>query len=288
MISITSINYLLKSKFNNLYIKDIKVLSSKGEYITCLINDDYIFHIILNPKQNIDYSKEKENLSFLRKQLDTSLSIPDITYLYISDDIVIKGYKQIEGIPLNTNIIRLMNIDDQDILAKDIANFLKKLHSLLKYDKCNYKEVIKNDISLIKEYIYDLLSSEEKDYVSNLESNLERDINIHECLSHNALSYSRLIINRDNKLVGIVGFDQLDLGPNYIDFIPLLEDDEFAKKIINYYSDINYEDLISYKNIMDLYYPISIIAYGIKNNRNDIIERGRRLISEKQKTIQYE
>lgn len=284
MISITAINYLLKSKLNTLYIKDIKLLSSNGEYLTCLINDEYIFNIIINP--DINQKNSNDTINTINNKI--SIKTPKIEFSFISDDVVIKGYKKIDGVPLNTNIFNLMPKEKQDKLIKDIVAFLKELHNIDNdnHKNTNDKEKMIQEIAYIKENIYDFLSQNEKKYIDSFLDYLNQipTLITTNCLSHNSLQYSRFIINEDNELVGVVGFDELDYAPIYVDYIALLEDEEIGSKIIHE-SGLDLETIKQYKEISDRYYPIKIIYYGIKKNRNDIVEKGRRQIDSKQKKI---
>lgn len=275
MISITAIKYLINSKLNY-YIKSIKILSTDNEYITCLVNDDYIFNIILNP-QNPNYGDGKDILDTIRPELN--IQIPKINYSFISDDVVIKGYKKIEGVPLNPNIFKLMSKEEQDELIKDISLFLKQLHSIKRTNKTNKKELLLKEIEFIKSNLYNLLTNNEKEYINSFIEYLNSipDLTTEECLSHNSLQYSRFIINEDNKLVGVVGFDDMDFNSIYTDYIALLEDEEIGSRII-IESNLDLNTIKTYKEIQDRYYPIKIMLYGLKNNRNDILEKGRRII----------
>lgn len=272
MISLTALKYLINSKIQNFYIKNIKVLSTENEYITCQVNDDYIFTVILNPKN----TKSNDSLlDQIRPKLN--IEIPKIEYLFTSDDVIIKGYKKIEGIPLNRNIFRLLTEEEQDKLVSDISDFLIQLHSSQSLETNKTEEMIK-EIDYIKSNLFEILSQTEKNYINNFLEYISNQppIIAKECISHNSLQYSRFII-KDNKLVGVVGFDDLATTPYYIDYIALLEDEEIGSKIIKK-SNIDLELLKQYKDIFDRYYPIEVILYGIKNNRDDIIERGRRQI----------
>ena len=179
-----------------------------------------------------------------------------------------------------------MSKEKQDKLAKDISSFLTSLHSLSQNKESKTKESMLDEIEIIKIELFPFLTQTEINYINNFIDKLSSmdESLFSECLSHNSISYSCFIINNENDLIGIVGFDELGYSPIYEDFLPLLMEDDFTKKILDY-SHIDINKLLAYKELVDSYYPIKLIAHGLKTNRNDIVENGRRLINTKVKKI---
>ncbi len=84
-----------------------------------------------------------------------------------------------------------------------------------------------------------------------------------------------LSLDGNNRLTGIIDFGDSGIIDEYCDFIYLLEDSEeeigtnFGEDILRMYGNIDIEKAKEYQDIVEEYYPIETIVYGIKNiNRN--------------------
>ncbi len=88
-------------------------------------------------------------------------------------------------------------------------------------------------------------------------------------------------------MAGIIDFGDAGIIDEYCDFIYLLEDSEeemgknFGEEILKIYGDIDIRKAKEYQDIVEEYYPIETIIYGIKNNRDDFIKRGRKILNER-------
>ena len=88
-------------------------------------------------------------------------------------------------------------------------------------------------------------------------------------------------------MTGIIDFGDSGIIDEYCDFIYLLEDSseeigkDFGEDILKLYGDIDIRKAKEYQDVVEEYYPIETIIYGIKNNRNDYIEKGRKILNER-------
>lgn len=100
------------------------------------------------------------------------------------------------------------------------------------------------------------------------------------CLCHNDFSCNHLLLDKNNKLCGIIDFGDSGIIDEYCDFIYLLEDSEeeigheFGEDILRLYGDIDINRAKEYHDLVEQYYPIETIVYGIKNNKQDFIDKG--------------
>lgn len=180
-----------------------------------------------------------------------------------------------------------MTQEEQNTLKLDIANFLRQLHSL------DYNEIsqyaIDNRLNMIGEYqflketIYESLTESEKEYIDSFFERLKSAtiFDDKKCLCHNDFSCNHSLLDDNNRLLGIIDFGDAGIVDEYSDFIYLLEDSEeeigakFGEDILRLYGDINIIRAKEYQDIVEQYYPIEMIVYGIKNNRKDFINEGR-------------
>lgn len=104
------------------------------------------------------------------------------------------------------------------------------------------------------------------------------------CLCHNDFSCNHLLLDGNNRLTGIIDFGDSGIIDEYCDFIYLLEDSEeeigtnFGEDILRMYGNIDIEKAKEYQDIVEEYYPIETIVYGIKNIKQEFIENGRKEI----------
>ena len=277
---------IIESKFN-LKVNDAKLFGEGYDSKAYLINNEYIFKIKYSANIKKGYKKEKAIYDFLNKNLKTSVEIPKIEFSYISDDMEILGYKEIKGKFLSPETYKNMSEIEKINLKKDIAQFLKKLHELnyddIKEYKIDNKENVINEYELLKSTIYNSLTQDEQKYIENFMTKLKNTnvFNGKKCLCHNDFSCNHLLLDANNKLTGVIDFGDSGIIDEYCDFIYLLEDSEeeigrnFGEEIIDIYGDIDKNKAIEYQDIVEEYYPIETIVYGIKNKNEKFIKKGR-------------
>ena len=286
------IEELIKNKFD-LEVKSATLIGEGYDSKAYLINDEYIFKIKISTNEKKGYKKEKTVLDFLNKNLKTDIKITKIDYAYITDELSIMGYKRIDGKFLNSQIYNEMKEQEKQILKLDIAKFLKDMHNLdfseIKNYTINNKQNCLEDFALLKKTIYQDLTEKEKNYIENFFERLKNTtiFDDKKCLCHNDFSCNHLLLDENKRLVGIIDFGDSGIIDEYCDFIYLLEDSneelgkDFGEDILKLYGDIDIRKAEEYQYIVEEYYPIETIVYGIKNNRKDFVEKGRRVLNER-------
>ncbi len=290
LTNVKATKYLLEHTFNELKVSDIKVLGSGYDSVAYLVNNEYVFKIKFSANKKKGYEKEKAIYDFLNKKLNTNIKIPNIEYSYISEELSILGYKEIKGTFLTPDIYFALSKEKQELLKQDIAMFLRQMHDLDYSEISSYtidnKQNVLEEYQLLKETIYDSLSDIEKQYVEDFMQRLHSTtiFNGKKCLCHNDFSCNHLLLDDDNKLVGVIDFGDSGIIDEYCDFIYLLEDSEeeigvsFGEDILRLYGNIDILKAKEYQDIVEQYYPIETIVYGIKNNKQDFIDKGRKEI----------
>lgn len=284
LTNVRAVKYLLEHTFENLEVQSISVLGSGFDSVAYLINNDYVFKFSTNLKKG--YEKEKAIYDFLNKNLNTNIKIPIIEYSYIDEETSILGYKKIEGSILSPKLYSSLTDNEKQLLKNDIAGFLKTLHNLDTSEIASYtidnKQNVLDEYELLRKTIYDSLSIEEKRYIENfINKLLSTDIfNGKKCLCHNDFSCKHLLLDDNNRLCGIIDFGDAGIIDEYCDFIYLLEDSkeeighEFGEEILRIYGNIDIAKAKEYRDMVEDYYPIECIEYGIKNNRQDLLDIG--------------
>ena len=197
------------------------------------------------------------------------------------------GYKKLDGRFLSTSIYENMSKDKEKSLKKDIADFLKKLHSLdyssIAEFSIDNKSNCKEEYEILKNTLYDSFTEAEKKYVEGFYNRLENTnvFSDKKCLCHNDFSCNHILLDEDDKFIGVIDFGDSGIADEYCDFIYLLENSEeeigrqFGLDILYLYGDINISAAIEYQELVDEYWPIETMVYGIRNNKQDFIDKGR-------------
>ena len=288
-----SLIMLFEQLFENFKVNSIRPLGSGYDSIAYLVNEKYVFKVKTSNNEEKGYRKEKAICDFLNKNLNSNVVIPNIEYSYISEEISIIGYKKIEGKPLNRELYSKMTDKEKELLKKDLASFLRYIHDLNYIEIQQYvidnKKNVLQEYQLLKNTIYNDLTVIEKKYIEEFMKKLDSMtiFNDKKCLCHNDFSCNHILLNGNNRLCGIIDFGDAGITDEYCDFIYLLEDSdeeighEFGEDILKQYGNISIKKAKEYQEISNRYYPIETIIYGIKNNKDDFIERGRKVICER-------
>ena len=283
------IKNILEKKFN-IEINSLDLIGEGYDSKAYLVNGEYIFKVKYSANKKKGYEKEKSIYDFLNQNLVTNIKVPNIEYSYISDEISILGYKLVKGTFLTPEIYSTMSTEEQELLKKDIAYFLRQMHDLDYTDINSYaidnKQNVLEEYQLLKTTIYNSLTDIEKQYIENFMQRLNSTtiFDGKKCLCHNDFSSNHLLLDENNRLCGIIDFGDSGIIDEYCDFIYLLEDSEeeigpnFGEDILRLYGNIDIEKAKEYQDVVEQYYPIETIVYGIKNNRPDFIEKGRKEI----------
>jgi aminoglycoside 2''-phosphotransferase len=274
----------------NIVINSIELMGEGYDSKAYIVNDEYVFKIKFSANKKKGYAKEKAIYDFLNEKLISNIKIPNIEYSYISDELSILGYKKIKGEFLTPEIYFSMSKDKQELLKKDIAIFLRQMHDLDYSEIRSYtidnKHNVLEEYQLLKETIYDNFTDIEKKYIEDFMKrfNSTTIFDGKKCLCHNDFSCNHLLLDSNDRLIGIIDFGDSGIIDEYCDFIYLLEDSEeeigvsFGEDILKLYGNIDIGKAKEYQDVVEQYYPIETIVYGIKNNKTDFIEKGRKEI----------
>lgn len=293
-----NIKKLIEKEFD-FKVDKIKKIGKGYDSVAFEINNKYIFKIKYSKNTKKGYEKEKSIYDFINRNIKSNVNIPNIEFSYISDEVSILGYKKINGVFLGPKVYRKMTEVQKDLLKQDIATFLRSLHELDYKDvqqyKIDNKQNVLEEYQLLRSTIYDELSDVEKMYIETfMKRLLSTDVfNGKKCLCHNEFSCNHLILDKNYKLIGVIDFGDAGIIDEYCDFVYLLEDSEeeigteFGKQILNIYGNIDIEKAEEYQDIVEHYYPIETLVYGIKNNNKKFIKRGRKEIKNRVKNNLY-
>lgn len=287
LVNVKAFKYILKKKFPDLDIHSISVLGSGHDSVAYLVNDSYVFKIKYSSNSS-SYEREMKIYEFLNDNLSSNIKIPKIEYSYIGDDNQILGYRKINGKFLTPDLYMTLSDEDKLVLKRDIASFLRNMHDLDYSSISSYSIDTKHDMLekcelLLSSSIFDSLTESERDYIDRFIDRVNTTLVFEgrKCLCHNDFSCNHILLDDNNKLCGLIDFGDSGICDEYSDFVYLLEDSNeeigssFGEDVLRLYGDIDIDSAKEYQDIFDEYYPIEMIVYGIKNNREDFIRKGR-------------
>ncbi len=275
------IKEIIENEFN-LIVHNIIVLGQGLDSIAYLVNNEYIFKQSKHDIARINLKKEMRVLNYLKNQI--TLQIPDIEYY--SEEYSVCGYKEIKGNKLTPSIYKSLSDDEKDILAQDIALFLREMHAIplpnIAGLELHVMDDYRSDYETLRETIYDKISDKSKEYIDDLYKRILNDERISQyvkALCHNDLGCNHIII-QNNKAVGIIDFGDVAITDRDKDFVYLLEDSseeigrEFGIKVLEYYNHPNKEIPILKADWNDEYYPIEQILGGQAMKLDDMYNKG--------------
>lgn len=272
---------LIENLFN-IRVDSIKFLGEGLDSVAFLVNNEFVFKKSKHQESAKNMKKEISVLRYLEGKLP--INIPKIDYYDEENNIC--GYKEIKGIVLTPEIYFSMSSEEQEQLAKDLAEFLTQLHSMplpnITGLEINVAEDYRNDYETLKTTIYDKIPSQSKTYLDELFNRIltdERIINYSVALCHNDLSCNHIIM-RNNRVVGIIDFGDVATTDRDKDFVYLLENSneelgrEFGLRVLDYYNHPNKEIALLKADLNDEYYPIEEILGGIAKGLDEMYNAG--------------
>ena len=250
---------LIENKFH-INVCDIKILGEGLDSAAYLVNNEYVFKKSKHQESAENMKKEIAVLRYLEGKLP--INIPKIDYYDEENNIC--GYKELKGMVLTPEIYLSMNREEQEQLAKNLA------------------EDYKHDYETLKTTIYDKIPNRSKAYIDELFTRIltdEKIIKYSVALCHNDLSCKHIIM-KNNRAVGIIDFGDVAITDRDKDFVYLLEDSdeelgrEFGLKVLDYYNHPNKEIALLKADLNDEYYPIEEILGGISKELNEMYNDG--------------
>lgn len=282
----------IKQRFN-FDVLDIKYIGGGVDSNAYLVNNEYVFKFGVSKNSKEDYQTQKKFSDFYNKQSFNNIETPNIEYYFCSDELQIVGYKIIKGTFIDRTIYNKMDKTKQEKFAKDVANFLKKLHNFNEFDIdlniIDMKEKMLEEVDLIKNTIYNSLTENEKKYIDRFKERLIKSnvFDGEKCICHIDFNPDHILIDEEMNFKGVIDWGGAAIACKYAEFPYLLSDgdDEIGKdvglKIIDYYGDINLDKAIEYSNIHRMEYPLTELVYGIENNNEESIYFGKKIIEKK-------
>jgi len=281
---------IINNQYPDFKIDTIKYLGSGFDGEAYLINNEYVFKFPMHQFASDNLYKEIIVLLELNNRFTLEIPRPDFfgqpTEMF---DKYFVGYKMIKGNILTAKLFQNFSKETKDNLARDLALFLKELHSIKSLDididvELNMKEKYEEDYSKVKEILYPMLNEIEKEKVDKMYSDIlnnELFLNYERGLVHCDLGSVHMVVDENNKLCGIIDFGDVCFTDTDYDFMYFLIGygadlgREFGLKVLEYYNHPNIDDVLMkadiYKNI---YWPFEELLFGKEYGLDEWFNRG--------------
>lgn len=276
---------LIESQFPNINIISIEPMGEGFDNTMFLVNGSYSFRF---PRRQIAEELLRTEWNLLGKlTIESEIPIPKPLYLGEGTDLYpwfFVGYEYITGkVPHSFSEEQLLK------MVKPLATFLKKLHSYplaelqgIPYDEFNRLNIemrkprLIESITKLQQYEDIPLYKNALHYVQNIEA---VTIPNQKVLTHGDLHIRNILVNKENRLVGIIDWGDTHIGHSAVDLsivyslFPAL----YRIKFFQYYGEIENSTsyLARFKAIFTL---ITLLSYGLDRKDNQLYEDGKRFL----------
>lgn len=258
-----------------------------------IINETWIFRF---PKRlEVKNNLKKEALLLPAIQNLLNLAIP--TFEYISNTNIFAGYKKLEGSFFNKEFFIYLSGTEQEIILKQIADFLLTMHHLdlkelqhVALEEINYKENYEAGFMEVQEIIYPSLSTDFQQIITdsyNSYLNNRKNFTYKKSLLHNDISCNHILYNEPKKvLTGIIDFGDIAIGDPDYDLMYLYDElgQQFVKRLLKYYPQVDTGKLFAKLKFFQLADALQSIIHNMKEHKINKIDKGFKLLSELLKT----
>ena len=276
----------IKENYPNIDVKSYERNTIGQNNDIIIINNEYVFRFPKYQNGIKTLKVETEVLESIKEYI--TLNIPNPKYNFFKEQEVgqvFAGYKMMFGKPLWKNTF--MNIKNKKVLANQLANFLKELHSI------SSKEVENIDIPVcdsyekwsvlfnkIREKLYKYMSGISKQEVEkNFEKFLGEKENFHfqHTLTHGDFGPTNILFNeKTQRISGIIDFGSISFDDPAIDFAALIGPFGYGESFVRMFHEIypNIDSLIKRAKFYASTFPLQEALFGLENGDREAFNDG--------------
>jgi aminoglycoside 2''-phosphotransferase len=280
----------IKNNFPDLKFKKFEILDHGWNKTVIILDQRLIFTFPKNDEAKKKFVSEIKILPKLSKKL--SLPIPNFEFIPANKSFA--GYSFVQGMPLTLNKFKMLSTIQQNLIAKDLSDFLNELHSF------SVATAKKNGVTLAwsekdartyysnqAETVYKKLSKKDRDLLKHIFEThcvIVTKNNFKKTVVHQDLTSDHILFDKKTKQVcGIIDFGDIQISDPAVDFSKLWEYNEnFVDMVIKgYHSKDKTLKSRSYK--WYIYQCIGNMYCGITMNRKDYWQKGYGLLKTNKK-----
>ena len=218
---------VIESSFPDLVVESIDLTGEGMDNLALTVNDQFVFRFPKLEEVAAKMEFEPILLPELQKRLDVRIPSPEFVGTDPSTGFAFSGYRRINGVPLESELLLDLNQEVQTSLTEQIARFVRDLRSFpidqadqLGLKVKDFKADYTGDLRPIRELVYPRLSKGEREYVEQLYDNYlgdPRNFDYEPNVLHADLSPEHIIYDPSMQaIVGIIDFSDMEIGdPDY-------------------------------------------------------------------------
>lgn len=217
----------IESNFPRLTVDSIELTGEGMDNLAFTVNGRYIFRFPKLKTAATHLELESRLLPELQKTLDVRVPSPEYVGTDPRSGLTFSGYRKIDGIALEPEVLLDLDQAVQESLVEQIARFVRQLHSFpvdnaaeLGVRVIDFEADYAADLTPIRELVLPRLKPAERQYVERLYRDFLDDrgnFDYQPTLIHNDLSPEHIIYDPEaREIVGIIDFGDVEIGdPDY-------------------------------------------------------------------------
>ena len=275
----------IRKEFPQLKWKTAKHNVEGWDHYVLILDNKYVFRFPRDKEYGAILKKEIPLLDYLGKRLN--LAIPQ--YKFVSKDKSFAGYELIQGIQLERNIFRGLPEKTKQLIAKQMAEFVTRLHRISLKET---KQWILPKVDVKKEYeslkrsmeklIYHRVAKKDKKLIQELLEEIKSIKVPNWVLAHNDL-YPRHILLAKNKksLSGIIDFADREINDPALDFCEFwVYGRKFVMDVYKYYRGPKDKDFIKRSIMYHKRMPLYVMNATPQTDNRTAFTKGYKLFKE--------
>lgn len=241
---------LIQAQVPELELLQVEVNNNGWDHLVFIINHEWVFRFPRTAEFTQRVEQEQKLLHYLYNRTRMSkIQIPQYQLLHSQNNQVVGCYyRMIPGTPLTPTLLKYMNYQTRNNIAKQLGTFLRNLHTsnidflqALGFRTLHTRGYWENQFRDIKDFILPLLTVDERLHVIDIfQTYLSEDNynHVQKTLVHGDLSFTHILYSPKQQVVtGIIDFGDAQLTDPAYDFSGLYWDygKEFVQEVlINY------------------------------------------------------
>lgn len=213
--------------FPGLVVDSIDLAGEGMDSLALTVNGEFIFRFPKLEEAAAKIELEAAVLPALRNSLDVRIPSPEFVAIHPSTGLTFSGYRRIEGIQLEPEVLADLDPELQTSLTEQIARFVRQLHSFpideavrLGLRVNDFRADYAGDLGPVREQLFPRLSQAGREYVERLYEDYLGDPGNFEyepTVIHADLSPEHVIYNPGTRTIaGIIDFSDIEIGdPDY-------------------------------------------------------------------------